>query len=227
MRGWTGKISGSRALHCDERLDKPPELRRIVDVRGTMQRHHAIALALEAQAACRIRCLDRRPRKLEAVHHDVADTRHPFGRYALDGEVRVRIGGRRPQHVGEHVGHETVELLGHRPVAAAQACLEMDGRDAELGADERTGGGRVHVADDDQPVGPLSDRHLLVGDHHPAGLLGMAAGTHAEMMVRLRQLQIGEDRVGHVGIVMLAGMGPAPARNRVRPTRRARAARPS
>ena len=38
------------------------------------------------------------------------------------------------------------------------------------------------------------------------GLFGMAARTDAEMMIRRRQTQIGKDRIGHVGIIMLTGM---------------------
>jgi hypothetical protein len=129
----------------------------------------------------------------------------PLGN-ALREQILVGVGRRGPQHVGEDVGDEPVQLLGHRPVAAPQARLEMDDGDSELASDHRAGRGRVDVADDDDPVGPVGERHLLIGDHHPAGLLGMAARADSEMVVGLRQLQVGEEGVRHVHVVMLAGM---------------------
>jgi hypothetical protein len=75
-----------------------------------------------------------------------------------------------------------------------------------LAGDHRAGGGGVDVTDHDQPVGPVRHRDLFIGDHHAAGLLGMTAGADAEMVIGLRQRQVREDRVRHVGIVMLAGV---------------------
>ena len=57
--------------------------------------------------------------------------------------------------------------------------------------------------------GPLRDAHLLVGDHHAAGLLGVAAAADFEMKMRLRQAQVAEERVRHVGVVVLAGVHDA------------------
>jgi hypothetical protein len=82
----------------------------------------------------------------------------------------------------------------------------MDDGEVQLGRDHRAGGGGIDVADHDQPIGAVGVRDLLIGDHDAAGLLGMAAGTDAEMVIGLRQPQIREDRVRHVGIIMLAGM---------------------
>ena len=56
-------------------------------------------------------------------------------------------------------------------------------------------------------------RHLLVGDHHAAGLLGMAAAADLEVEVRRRQPEVAEERVRHVRVVVLAGvhdLRPAP-----------------
>jgi len=51
----------------------------------------------------------------------------------------------------------------------------MDDRDAQLARRHRGRRGRIDVADDDQPVGPVRFGDLAIFDHHPAGLLGMAA----------------------------------------------------
>ncbi len=42
--------------------------------------------------------------------------------------------------------------------------------------------------------------------HHLGGLPGVAAGTDAQVNVRLRQLEILEENFGHVGVIMLPGM---------------------
>ena len=125
---------------------------------------------------------------------------------ALGQQILVAVGRGSPQHVRENVGDEAVELLRHGPVAASQPRLEMDDGDAELAAHHGAGGGRVDVADHDDPVGPVAQRDLLIGDHHSAGLLGMAAGTDSEMMVRLRKSEVREEGVRHVDVVMLAGV---------------------
>ena len=59
--------------------------------------------------------------------------------YAFGHEIAVGIGRRRPEHVAEHIGRKPVQLLGHAPVARAQARFQMDGGNAELGAGERAG----------------------------------------------------------------------------------------
>ena len=54
--------------------------------------------------------------------------------------------------------------------------------------------------------GRCASRDLAIGDHHPAGLLGMAARADAEMEIGVGQAEIGEESGRHVGVVMLAGM---------------------
>jgi len=49
-------------------------------------------------------------------------------------------------------------------------------------------------------------RDLVIGDHHLAGLPGMAAGADAEVEIGIGQPQIAQEIVRHVGVVMLAGM---------------------
>ena len=82
----------------------------------------------------------------------------------------------------------------------------MDGGDAELGPDQGAGDRRIDVADHDQPVRPVRLGDRAIGDHHLAGLLGMAARADAEVEIGLGQAEIGEEIGRHVGVVMLAGM---------------------
>ena len=146
---------------------------------------------------------------------------------ALGEEVAVGVGRGRPQDVAQDVGGEPVQLLRHGPVARAQARLEMDGRDAELGPDQSAGDRRIDVADHDQPVRPVRLGDLAIGDHHLAGLLGMAARADAEVEIGLGQAEIGEEIGRHVGVVMLAGMDEQRRDDRRSPSARARAGPPS
>ena len=82
-----------------------------------------------------------------------------------------------------------------------------------FGADQGAGQGRIDVADDDDPIRTRRVAQPLVGDHHAAGLLRVAAAAHAEVMIRIGQTQIAEERIGHIGVVVLTGMhqdGTAP-----------------
>ena len=64
--------------------------------------------------------------------------------------------------------------------------------------------------------GRSCETDLFVRDHHAAGLLGVAAAADFEMMVRLRQAQVAEERVRHVGVVVLSGMDDARRRTTAR-----------
>ena len=69
------------------------------------------------------------------------------------------------------VGDDPVDLLGHRPVEAAQAGLDVGDRDPHLRRGQRRRQGRVDVAGDDDQVGPLVGEHRLEPLHHPRRLL--------------------------------------------------------
>ena len=51
---------------------------------------------------------------------------------ALAAQVLVRVRARREQEVGERVGDEPIDLLGHRAVEGAEARLDVGDADAEL-----------------------------------------------------------------------------------------------
>jgi hypothetical protein len=72
--------------------------------------------------------------------------------------------GNAPQHVGQHVRNQPVELFGQGTVTATQARLVMNHRDLQLAADHGTSRGGIDVAYDHQLVG---DGDFLLGGHHP------------------------------------------------------------
>jgi hypothetical protein len=65
------------------------------------------------------------------------------------------------QDLGELVGDDSVDLLGHRPVEAPETGLDVRERDPELRRSERSGQGRVDVARYEHEVGCLRDEHGL------------------------------------------------------------------
>ena len=114
---------------------------------------------------------------------------------------------RAQQHVAHPVGDDAVDLLGHRPVAAAQAGLDVGDLESGLGADDRAGERRVDVADHGDGVATdVVERGASKADHHPTGLLGVAARAGAEVVVGLAQAELVEEHVAHRRVVVLAGV---------------------
>ncbi len=194
------------ALCLDQSVDQPDELGGIIDIGRPVQGHHAVAAALQLHLAGRVRGFDRGPDQLETVDHDVADPADARFGHAFGEQIFVTIGRRRPEHARQRIRDEPVQFLGHGPVAAAQAGFKMDDGNGELGAGQRASGGGIDVANDHQPVWPVGQGHFFIGDHHAAGLFGMAARADAEMEIGLRQLQVREEGTGHIRVIMLAGM---------------------
>ena len=102
----------------------------------------------------------------------------PFGQ-----QVLVAVARRRQQQIREPIGDDPVDLLGHRAIEAAQAGLDVRDRDQQLRRHQRRRHRRVHVADDDDQVGPLGEADLLERDHHLRGLHRVAAGADAEIAI--------------------------------------------
>ena len=66
----------------------------------------------------------------QGVHHDVADQVDLLDPASLGPQVGHRVRGRGEQVVAHPVGDDPVDLLGHRPVAAAQARFHVRQRRA-------------------------------------------------------------------------------------------------
>ena len=142
----------------------------------------------------------------QVVHHHVADVEHRVGGLALAQQVvhARRLGAEEP--VGDAVGDEAVDLLGHPHVAAAQAGLHVGHRDAELLGVDGAGQGGVHVAHHQHAVGPRLQADLLEGHHDLGGLGGVAAAAGVEVVVGLGDAQLVEEDVAHLPVVVLAGV---------------------
>ncbi len=82
----------------------------------------------------------------------------------------------------------------------------MGDRDVELHRRERARERRVDVTGDDDEVGLPLEQDSFDPDERPRRLLRVGAGADAEEDVRLRQVELGEEDVRHVGVVVLAGV---------------------
>ena len=118
---------------------------------------------------------------------------------ALPPEILVGIRRRRPQQVGEHVGHQPVKFLRHRAVEAR--ALLRGALCVSSCAYERDRCRRPRR----RPRPWRAARRAARAQHHAGGLVGMAAASDAEM-IRRRQAEITKESIRHVGVVMLAGM---------------------
>ena len=118
-----------------------------------------------------------------------------------------RLGTEEP--VGDAVGDEAVDLLGHAHVAATQAGFHVGHRNVELLGVDGAGQGGVHIAHHQHTVGAGLLADLLEGHHDLGGLGGMAAATGLQVVIGLGNAQLVKEDVAHFPVVVLAGMDDA------------------
>ena len=104
------------------------------------------------------------------------------------------------------VGDQPVRLLGHAPVEAAQARLDVGERQVQLRRGERRCQRRVGVAVGQHEVRPALEHRGLERLQHARRLAAVAARADAEIEVGLRDAELGEEDVGHRRVVVLAGV---------------------
>ena len=103
------------------------------------------------------------------------------------------------------VGDDAVDLFGHLAVEGAQAGFDMGHRDVQLAGGQGAGEGGIGVAVNHQPVRLGFEEDFFDRFQHASGLGAMAAGADAEVVGGLG-IQFLEENVGHVLVVMLAGV---------------------
>ena len=142
----------------------------------------------------------------DGVDHRVADEVRQFEVDAFAREVAERALGVDEEDAAQVVGEHTVVLFRHPVVVAAQAGFEVRDRDLQLHRGKRPCERRVDVAGDDDHVGTSLEQHLLDPDESLRGLLAVRAGADAEEDVGLGQAELAEEDVGHLRVVVLAGV---------------------
>jgi hypothetical protein len=190
VRGWSGRTSGRSEAIVRAAPRRPARSSGLSTFSG--------------------RCSVRRPygvdRAEEGVDHCVADEFDALVRDSLPGEVLARVAARREEERREVVAEPPVDLLGHEEVVAAETRLDVRDRVVLLRGDERAGERRVDVSDDDHDGRVEAVQLGLESSHDPRGLFGMAPRADAQVGVGLRQAELGEEDVGKLRVVVLAGV---------------------
>ena len=120
VRGWTGKTTGISRAERRQSRDRLAE-QRSVDEGGAVQGDEHVAARLDAEPGRRARAAEALLERDQRVDHRVADEVHALVGDPLGAQVLDRLVAVEEELVGELVGDDPVELLGHRAVEAAQA----------------------------------------------------------------------------------------------------------
>jgi hypothetical protein len=169
-----------------------------------VQRDERVSAGFDPEAAVDVGSLQQRPQPHQRVDHRVADEMDALGRDALAEEVLLGFGAVREAPGRDLVDEYAVDLLGHRPVEAPQAGLDVRHGNVELDGRERPGQSRVDVADHDHELGPLGEQHLLDPLEAAARLRPVAAGADAEEMIGPGEIELTDEDVRHLVVVVLA-----------------------
>ncbi len=159
----------------------------------------------------------------ERVNHHVADEHDSLwldSRAREVGDAR-RLGDEEP--VGQRVGDDAVQLLGHRAVEAPQARLDVREGQAEFRRHECRRHGRRHIADDDNPIRAQIEQHRFQPPQNFGRLRDGTSRADSQVGNRRRNLQFAEEGLAHPLVVVLPGVHdwPPPRRAPPRPARRA------
>ena len=160
-----GEVTGTRAQRADE-LHQPIG---VVHVARPVQggEHEGPVIAERAPELGRDRTVAIRDQR---VDHRVADHVDAGRVDALAQQVVAgTIGGREVQ-VGDRVGDQPVDLLGHLPGPGSQSALHVGDRHLRVLGGDRRGRGRVHIPDDHGQCGAMIGEDLGVGGHDRADL---------------------------------------------------------
>ena len=177
----------------------------IVGVVGAMDRRHDVLLAL-LHTGHRTRVGKDGVAHLQAdIGHDVTDE-HRSGSQPLVSQVTHGHLGRSQAQVSGVVGEDPVVLLGHAAVEGTQTGLEMGHWQMHLHRREGAGDGRVGVAVDEHPVGGHLLKHRIELFKHATGHEAVGAATDTQVQIRIRDAELDEEGVGHVDVVVLAGV---------------------
>ena len=117
------------------------------------------------------------------------------------------------------IGEDPVDLLRHPPVEGAQPRLHMGDGDVQLGRRQRPCEGGVRVAIDQHRIGPFGLKDRLQRLKHPAGHGAVPAAVDAQIVCRLRELELAKELLGHLRVEMLPSVNDPRARQGAPPMR--------
>ena len=138
------------------------------------------------------------------VHHVAGQDRSRREPFTFQVVHRGRRGSQ--QQVRDVVRDDAVHFLGHPAVEAPDARLDVPHRDVELGGRQGTGHARVRVAVDHHHVGADVEQHGLELLQHLSRLTSVRPRADGQIEGGRWNVQLLEEHVGHVGVVVLAGV---------------------
>ena len=165
-----GKQHRSVSRQQRQRLQQLGERFRVIDVGGPVQRRDRVPTRREPVAAGRGQRARGGQGDDERVDHHIPDELHPRGGQAFLMQIRQGVARRCEEQIGQMIGHDAVELFGHRAVTAPQARFHVTDGYAQLRRHQRGGHGRVHVAIDQHDIRCLLHAHRLETLHDRRGL---------------------------------------------------------
>jgi hypothetical protein len=195
-----------------QRLGDPGQLphrlgqKRPVHECRPVQRDDQVLALRETVVRGRAERVDAVAHRDERVDHRVADVVDPGRAPAFREQVVTRFRRVDEQELRELVGDDPVDLLRHRTVERAEARLHVADREQKLACGQRGGHGRVHVArhEHDVRLGLQQDR--LEPLHDRGRLLRVRPGPDAERIFRLPHAELLDEDLGHLAVVVLAGV---------------------
>lgn len=129
------------------RLEQAREVVALVDVGRPMQRDDEIVASNESMGIPERRFLQTVDIRQQRIDHRVADKENPIVGDSALAQVPVGelTGGE--EIIGDGVGDEAIDFLGHRPVVRTNTRLHMGDLDMELLRGNGAGHGRGDIAD--------------------------------------------------------------------------------
>ena len=142
----------------------------------------------------------------ERIDHDVANKVDGFARAAFFEEMPDGVFFGDEEIVGNGVGEDAINVLGHGAVEAAESCFDVGYGNAELCSGQGDGDGAVDVADHEDEIGLAFEKDRLDASENFGGLRGVGAGADFEIDVRLGNAHLAEEDIGELFVIVLASV---------------------